>query len=151
LCGSGCVQPNDVTIEEVLHLIQTAGYAVAHPALSPLEPSRLTDAMTIAQRNGDYDSDGNHCYETCAGTEYFYWGLTSLLGTQGNPSRCAGISAEWKLCTDEKLQASNSTFSELLTDPSYKLPTRLPDGYYFRVTVLADNAIACLVATVLRL
>ena len=125
LCGNTCGQPTDVTLEEVLHLIQQAGYGVAHPALNPKAPSLLTDAMTITQRNGDYNR-----FDDAAGQEYFYWGLTTLLGAQGHPSQCAAISTEWKLCTPEKLQARNPTFYALLTNPSYKLPIRLPDGHY---------------------
>ena len=130
-CGSHCGQPNDSTREEVLHLIQQAGYGFAYPALrpqtadGPLPENLLTDAMRIAQQNGDYTR-----FDSAAGQEYFYWGLTSLLGAQGNPGRCAAISDEWKLCTAEKLKASNPTFYALLTNPSYKLPTRLPDGGY---------------------
>jgi len=130
LCAEHCGQPNDVTLEEVLHLIQTAGYAFAHPDLSMESPSLLTDAMAVAQANGDYDSDGNNCFGTCAGIEYLYWGLTSVLGAQGAPGRCAAISSEWKLCTREKVEAGNPTLYALLTDPLYYLPTRLPDGRY---------------------
>ena len=130
LCAEHCGQPNDVTLEEVLHLIQTAGYAFAHPDLSMEAPSLLTDAMAVAQVNGDYNSDGNQCFGECAGIEYLYWGLTSLMGAQGAPGRCAAISAEWKLCTSEKVQTRNPTLYALLTDPIYQLPTRLPDGQY---------------------
>ena len=68
---------DDVTLEEVLHLIQLAGYGVAYPALraktpdGPLPNNLLTDAMRIAQQNGDYTR-----FDSAAGLEYFY-----LLGT----------------------------------------------------------------------
>ena len=122
---------DDVTLEEVLHLIQLAGYGVASPALraktpdGPLPNNLLTDAMRIAQQNGDYTR-----FDSAAGQEYFYWGLTTLLGAHGHPSQCVATSTEWTLCTPEKLQARNPTFYALLTNPSYRLPTRLPDGHY---------------------
>ena len=63
LCGSHCGQPNDSTREEVLHLIQQAGYGFAYPALrpqeadGPLPDNLLTDAMRISQQNGDYQTN----------------------------------------------------------------------------------------------
>jgi hypothetical protein len=130
-CGVNCGEPDDSTLEEVLHLIQQAGYGVAYPALrsqtadGPLPNNLLTDAMRIAQQNGDYTR-----FDSAASQEYFYWGLTTLLGAQSHPNQCQAIAGEWKLCTPEKLQARNPTFYALLTNPSYKLPTRLPNGRY---------------------
>ena len=122
---------DDVTLEEVLHLIQQAGYGVAYPALraqtpdGPLPNNLLTDAMRIAQQNGDYTR-----FDSAAGSEYFYWGLTTLLGAQSLPGSHCARAGEYKLCTPAELQARNPTFYALLTNPSYKLPTRLPDGRY---------------------
>ena len=77
-----------------------------------------------------YDSDGNICFGTCAGIEYLYRGLTSVLGAHSAPGRCAAISDEWKLCTREKVEVENPMFYALFTDPLDYLPTRLPDGRY---------------------
>ena len=43
LCGAMCGTPTYVTLEEVLHLIQQGGYAMAHPDLSMNAPSLLTE------------------------------------------------------------------------------------------------------------
>ena len=54
-CGRNCGEPDDSTLEEVLHLIQKAGYGVAYPDLhgreadGPLLDNLLTDAMRISQ------------------------------------------------------------------------------------------------------
>jgi hypothetical protein len=123
----------DVTLEEVLHLIQAAGYGFAYPdlraqtATGSLPNNLLTDAMKISQQNGDYLR-----FDGAAGSEFFYWGVTTLMGAQSVPgSHCRqGRGTEWKLCTPEELQARNPMFYALLTNPLYKLPTRLPNGRY---------------------
>ena len=131
LCGALCGTPPDATLEEVLHLIQQGGYATAHPDLSMNAPSLLTEAMAAARTSGSFDRDDVACRpDTCAAVEYFYWGLTSLLGAQGNPARCAAIAPEWELCTRAQLQANDTKLYALLTNPAYNLPTRLPDGRY---------------------
>ena len=122
---------DDVTLEEVNHLLQLAGYGSAYPALrpktatGPLPNNLLTDAMRISQQNGDYLR-----FDSAASMEFFYWGVTTLMGAQSLPGSHCEVSGEWKLCTPEELQARNPTFHALLTNPSYKLPTRLPDGRY---------------------
>jgi len=124
---------DDVTLEEVNHLLQLAGYGSAYPALrpqtadGPLPNNLLTDAMKISQQNGDYLR-----FDSAASMEFFYWGVTTLMGAQSLPgSHCRkGRGTEWKLCTPEELQARNPMFYALLTNPLYKLPTRLPDGRY---------------------
>ena len=124
---------DDVTLEEVNHLLLFAGYGSAYPALRPqtatgsLPNNLLTDAMRISQQNGDYLR-----FDGAASSEFFYWGVTTLMGAQSVPgSHCReGRGTEWKLCTPEELQARNPMFYALLTNPSYKLPTRLPDGRY---------------------
>jgi len=63
-------------------------------------------------------------------TEYIYWALTSILGAQDFPRRSEEIGHEWKLNTREKVQETDPLVFELLTDPTYKFPTLLPDGKY---------------------
>ena len=122
---------DDVTLEEVNHLLQLAGYGSAYPALRPKTPdgplpnNLLTDAMRISQQNGDYLR-----FDSAASMEFFYWGVTTLMNAQSLPGSHCGRSGEWKLCTPEELQARNPMFYALLTNPLYKLPTRLPDGRY---------------------
>jgi|TARA_B100000809_G_scaffold173849_1_gene171086 hypothetical protein len=62
--------------------------------------------------------------------EYFYWGLTTLLGAHGDlDSRaCAQLVLEWELCTKAQLQATDTKLQALLTNPTYNLPTVLPNG-----------------------
>jgi len=63
-------------------------------------------------------------------TEYFYWGLTSLLGMQDYGNRCANISNEWEACTTNQFQMIDLALYKLLIDPKYKLPINAPDGNY---------------------
>ena len=123
---------DDVTLEEVNHLLLHAGYGSAYPALRPQEADAgfpphnlLHDAMRISQQNGDYLR-----FDRPASVEFFYWGVTTLMGAQRLPGSHCRRSGEWKLCTPEELQARNPMFYALLTNPLYKLPTRLPDGHY---------------------
>ena len=70
------------------------------------------------------------CDYGCLLTEYFYWALTTLLDGQSDPGRCSEINREWEPCTPAALQSTDPAVYQLLTDPQYKLPTRLPDGRY---------------------
>ena len=133
----------DAALEEVLHLISTAGYARVYPeAFDESAGSLLTAAMDLA-RGGRFPSvpgsypeaawyhyDDRTCDYRCMAVEYFYWALTTLLGGQGDPERCAEIRIEWEPCTPEALRSTDAAAHTLLTDPQYKLPTRLPDGDY---------------------
>ena len=82
----------DATLEEVLHLIQTSGYAHVHSDLSTTGSSGLMNAVDTA-RGGKFERppkkypssawfhyDDDTCDRECMAVEYFYWGLTSLLG-----------------------------------------------------------------------
>ena len=135
----------DASYEEVLHLLTDYGYVLAYPAafgIKKEEPSLLTKAMDIA-RGGRFDEPPNSyppgawytyddatCKYSCNATEYFYWGLTSILGAQDYPGRLSQISKEWNLNTREKVQETDKALFPLLTDPQYKLPMQLPDGRY---------------------
>jgi hypothetical protein len=152
LCGSRCGASGDATLEEMLHLIQKGGYAYAHPDLSSGDtfdryrrvPNLLTEAMDVAR--GGYhpttpavypDSAWYHYTDASAGyydhaTEYFYWGLTTLFGAQGDlhPAQCEATILEWEPCTRAKFEAMDVKLYALLTNPLYKLPTQMPDGRY---------------------
>ena len=131
----------DATLEEVLHLINTAGHAQVYPDRLGMEgTTELTEAMDLA-RGGHFTSvpesypqeawyhyDDSTCDYNCMATEYLYWGLTSLLGAQSD--RCNEIAVEWELCTPEAFEAGDPSLYALLTDPALKLPTVLPDGLY---------------------
>ena len=133
----------DASLEEILHLISDNGYSKVYPdAFSTKETSLLTEAMDIArggkflQIPNSYPSDAWYTYydETCdyscQATEYFYWGLTSILGGQDFTGRYESIQDEWELNTREKVQDTDKKLYALLTDKKYSLPTNIPDGDY---------------------
>ncbi len=133
----------DAALEEVLHLLSVWGYEHAYPDGLGSEPTTLlTEAMDIA-RGGHFESIPNPypeqawyhyddwtCDYRCMAVEYFYWALTTKLGAQSDPERCEWISNEWALCTPNQLESGDTLIWALLTDPTYKLPTVLPDGDY---------------------
>lgn len=133
----------DATLEEVLHLISQFGYANAYPDAFGEHPGTLlTDAMDNARggrffnvpnrypADAWYTYDDRTCEYDCQAAEYFYWALTSLLDGQNFPGRFEDIRHEWRLNTPDKLRNGDPMIYALLTDPTYKLPTILPDGIY---------------------
>ena len=109
------IQKFDASLEEVLHLITDYGYAKVYPtAFSVNTTSLLTEAMDIA-RGGNFQTipssypagawytyyDETSDYATQA-TEYFYWGLTSILGAQDFTGRLDSIKNEWTPNTSAK-------------------------------------------------
>ena len=148
----------DAALEEVLHLITSAGWSLEYPAAFGEDPgSLLTDAMDTA-RGGRYqewsedDCDGggqcalppggsyspsawytyddDTCSYRCMATEYLYWAMTSILGGQAGNQRLDEISQEWSLNTESKVASGAPAIYNLLTDSGYALPTQLPDGNY---------------------
>ena len=133
----------DAALEEVLHLVTVYGYAKVYPAAFAFQQqSLLTDAMDIA-RGGRFETvpesypegawytyDDETCDYGCQAVEYFYWGLTSVLGGQDFEGRLEQIDNEWRLNTRAKVEATDTALFALLTDPQYKLPTTLPNGQY---------------------
>ncbi len=133
----------DAGLEEVLHLVTHAGYAVAYPDIFG-EASGTTIALAMdTARGGHFDEvpstypadawytyDDSTCDYSCMVTEYHYWALTSLLGAQVH--RADVIGGEWRPNTAAKLQAMDPAIHQLLSTPEYALPTTLPDGTYRR-------------------
>lgn len=133
----------DASLEEILHIITSVGYAEVYPdVFGEHRGSDLAKAMDIA-RGGYFRSvpraypakawytyDDRTCDYACQATEYIYWALTSLLGGQDFAGRAEDIEDEWKLNTPAKLRAKDKAVVKILTDPKYRLPTRLPDGKY---------------------
>jgi hypothetical protein len=130
----------DAALEEVLHLVNTAGHSEVYPQAFGPRDSLLTNAMDLA-RGGDFESvpvsyppeawyhyDDVTCEYECMAIEYLYWALTSLLGAQAE--RCDEIDQEWEPCTAALLESMDPTMHALITDPQYRLPTVLPDGSY---------------------
>ncbi len=131
----------DAAIEEVWHIITHAGYSKAYPSIfGESGVTSLTKAMDIARggkfttipstypSNAWYSYDDTTCTYDCQATEYFYWAMSSILGAQEN--RLGEINHEWKLNTKNKVQTTDKSIYNLLTDPQYKFPTTLPDGTY---------------------
>jgi hypothetical protein len=140
--SSGKTGEFDASLEEVLHLINSAGHAYAYPeAFGQEKGSALAISMDHA-RGGQfmtvpdaypptawYSYDDKTCdYASCQTIEYLYWALTSLLGAQEN--RLDEIGHEWKLNTRLKVEHTDAAIFSLLTDSKYKMPTILPDGTY---------------------
>ncbi|HAS44511.1 MAG TPA: hypothetical protein DCS93_28795 [Microscillaceae bacterium] len=133
----------DASLEEVLHIITHAGYSKAYPqifgeqagssianAMDQARGGRFTSIPASYPSGAWYTYDDATCNYDCMVTEYHYWALTSILGAQAN--RLAGIGQEWKLNTKAKVQAQDIAIYQLLTDPQYNFPTKLPDGTYRR-------------------
>ena len=132
----------DASLEEVLHIINNAGHSFAYPsAFGQNVGSELANAMDIARggqfmtipnpypTNAWYTYDDTTCdYASCQTIEYLYWALTSMLGAQEN--RLSEIGHEWKLNTSALVQSTDTAIFNLLTNPTYKMPTVLPDGTY---------------------
>ena len=141
--GSSANGGFDATLEEVWHLISSKGHSGLRPdVFGEGEGSALAEAMDLA-RGGHfqdipqsypdaawYHYDDPTCDYECQVAEYFYWTLTSILGAQDYPGRCDEIAVEWELCTRDLVQNGDVSGFELLTNPTYKLPTVLPDGSY---------------------
>jgi hypothetical protein len=133
----------DASLEEVLHLIISGGYADVYPHIfGGRGGTAIANAMDKA-RGGHFEQVPSHypdgawfsyddesCEYGCQVAEYTYWALTSILGAQHYPGRFEEIQEEWKLNTAEKLQNYDTTIYNILTNPEYKLPGVLPDREY---------------------
>lgn len=142
--SSGKTGRFDASLEEVLHLINNAGHSYAYPqTFGQRQGSELANAMDIARggqflnipssypANAWYTYDDSTCdYASCQTIEYLYWALTSMLGAQEN--RLSEIGHEWKLNTRALVENTDTAIFQILTNPTYKMPTVLPDGTYMR-------------------
>ena len=153
----------DGALEEILHPITHYGYANAYPeAFGTRRGSALAKCMDAA-RGGYFEQvpqggpksgypaeawyhyTDETCDYGCMITEYIYWALTSILGTQDFPRRREELKVEWELNTREQVRTGDPKVYELLTDPEYRFPTKAPDGNYkpsaFPTTVIPIVAI----------
>ena len=140
---NGKIGQFDAALEEVWHVITYSGYSDAYPEIFGENPgTSLTNAMDIA-RGGNFTSipqnypngawytyDDQTCDYRCMATEYFYWGMTSILGAQEN--RLNEISQEWDLNTRSLVENTDTAIYSLLNNPVYNFPTVLPDGSYMQ-------------------
>ncbi len=141
-------QGYDASLEETLHLITQHGYANAYPSVFAEERGSAianclddarggyfrtvpTDGPNYGYPEGSwFHYDDETCEYGCMITEYFYWALTSILGTQNYEGRSGSLKNEWELNTRELVKSGDPNIYALLTDPQYKLPTRAPEGNY---------------------
>lgn len=133
----------DATLEEVLHLITHVGYANVYPTVFGERPGTVLAACLDRARGGHFQRvprqypqkawftyDDRSCDYGCQCTEYLYWAITSVLGAQQKKHRREDIRHEWKLYSKQLVRTRDPHIYELITDPKYRLPTRLPDGKY---------------------
>ena len=148
----------DGALEEILHPITQHGYANAYPEVFGEERGSTLAKCMDAARGGYFEQvpkggpksgypaeawyhyTDETCDYGCMITEYIYWALTSILGTQDFPGRSEALKVEWELNTREQVKTGDAAVYELLTDLQYKFPTKAPDGDYkpsaFPVTVV---------------
>jgi len=131
----------DATLEEVFHLICDYGYSQVNPKAFGYHKDSIIGQLMTEARGGHfkktprkypkrayYTYEDKHCDYECQVTEYFYWGMTSMLGGQDGKGRFNEIKEEWRLNTPEKIQANAPELYELLSDPKNGMPTILPNG-----------------------
>jgi hypothetical protein len=134
----------NATYEEVLHTI-SEGYGAAYPNVFG-ERIGTTIGKLMDKARGGYQGAGQPvsaypegawytykdptCDYSCMVTEYFYWGLTSMMGLQGH--RCAEMQVEWDLCTRSLVQSKDPELFALLSNSTgaYGIPQTRPDGVY---------------------
>ena len=138
----------DGALEEILHPITQHGYANAYPEVFGEKRGTLLAKCMDVARGGYFEKvpkggpksgypaeawyhyTDETCDYGCMVTEYIYWALTSILGTQDFPGRQAALEVEWELNTRERVRTGDTAVYELLTDPQYRFPTKAPDGNY---------------------
>ena len=133
----------DATLEEVLHLITVHGYGNAYPRVFGLRSGTPLARCLDTARGGHFTRvprrypkrswfhyDDRTCDYACQMTEYFYWCLTSILGAQAAPWRQREVADEWELPTRQLVRQRDPMIFQLLTNPKFRFPTRLPDGKY---------------------
>merc|ERR1712142_974775 len=131
----------DATLEEILHMWTSHGFANAYPAAFGTHKSKLTVAMDVA-RGGKFDKppaaypagawftyDDTTCGYGCQVTEYVYWGMAAWVGAlQGRKTE---IQKEWRFETKAKVEAGDKLLTELFKNTTvYKVPTISPTGVY---------------------
>jgi len=141
----------DATLEEVLHLVSSKGYAEVYPEIwGETQGSSIANLMDIA-RGGHFETIPNEypesawysyrdetCDYGCMVTEYFYWSLTTFLGAQDYPGRKEEIDEEWKFNTSVELLHVDQAMYDLLFTDEYKIATVLPDNEYKGFEIYLD-------------
>lgn len=142
----------DASLEEVLHLITSKGYANVYTGLNITQGTTVANAMDKA-RGGTFTTiptvypasawftyyDAT-CDYGCMVTEYTYWGVTSYLGAHEYAGRDnAAFSVEWKPNTKILLQQMDPDMYAIMQDATYQWPTVLPDGVYIPKTFEVES------------
>ncbi len=133
----------DATLEEVLHLITHEGYASAYPQVFGERPGTELAKCLDRARGGHFERvprrypkgawftyDDRSCDYGCQCTEYLYWAITSVLGAQEAKYRHEDIEHEWRLYSKKLVRMRDPHVYQLITNPKFRLPSRLPDGIY---------------------
>ncbi|MCK5132353.1 MAG: hypothetical protein KAR40_09415 [Candidatus Sabulitectum sp.] len=133
----------DGSLQKVLHLITTHGYANAwSDVFGECHGSKLSVAMDSARggyfpeipaqypEGAWYTNNDQSCDYEAQVARYFYWALTSRLGAQDYPGRFDEIKNEWQLNTPGLVTAEDPQVTEILSNPDYGIPQILPDGNY---------------------
>ncbi len=133
----------DATLEEVLHLITHEGYANTYPEIFGERPGTELAKCLDRARGGHFRRvprrypggawftyNDRSCDYGCQCTEYLYWAITSVLGAQKAVHRREDIAHEWRLYSRELVSKGDPGIYRLITNPKYRLPTKLPDGVY---------------------
>ena len=131
----------DASLEEVFHLISDYGYSEIYPKQFGKKKDSVIGGLMNEARGGYFKKvpdnypeeayftyDDKSCDYECQITEYFYWGMTSILGAQQSPGRLEQIQGEWRLNTPAKVEERDPELFDLLSNPKFGLPTILPDG-----------------------
>jgi len=167
----GTNQCSDATLEEVLHVLTSQGYALAFPKFFKMgTPSidlktkyknikstlaTLTDAarggiprVPSVPKGGKFPAKAYYTYRTascqfdCNANEYWWWSTAAMTGLLKNRSE---VKNEFKYYLPEVFKAKDPKMYALITDTTkgYKLPTRPPNGKYTgkRTCVSGPNVI----------
>jgi len=142
----------DYSLEKVLHLITSGGYANAYTGIFGLKSgTRLADLTDVARgghfetipadntysngpANGRYPSGAwfhstdTGCDYACQVNQYIYWGITTIAGIQS--SRCSNVTGEWEPCVKSGMVQTDTGLYNLLTQSVYAFPATTPSGNY---------------------
>ena len=131
----------DAALEEVWHIITSGGHERSYPTVFGSQAgSEISKAMNIARGGSfqnppaEYPADAWYTYDdptcdyNCQVGEYLYWTLTSMLGAQEN--RLDERGNEWRLNTRALVKTGDPAVFSIFTNPTYIMPTVLPDGTY---------------------
>ncbi len=143
-------------LEELLHMIQVNGWSLVYPEVFGNDPDRVKDSLLMQAldratgfslrrdrepsmkteiREGEmtavypdeawYTYDALGCGYSCLTTEFFFCAFTEMLDWPFGHSP-----NEWRIRNKEELRTKDLAFYQLLSNPTYRLPTKLPNGNY---------------------